>query len=371
LLYRAHIMSTQRMKGLILAAGHGTRLRPITSLRPKPTISVANKQLIHYAADNLMEVGVEEIGIVVSHDTINYLRKSLSDYQGNGSSPRFEYIIQSPPQGLAHAVKVSRDFLGDDPFVMYLGDNLFEHGIRSFVDAYRPEEGVNSVLALVRVEDPRQFGVALVENGRVTNLVEKPQNPPSDLAIAGVYVFDKNIHEMIEGLEPGAKDEYQITDAIQKLIEQDFHVASVEVPGWWKDTGRPEDILDANRLQLLQVQRDVRGSLEDSEVTGEVVVEEGAVVKESRIEGPALIGAGARVERSYIGPFTTVGDQSTVRDARLEYSVVGARSIIDGVASPLRESLIGEEVSIIGENGSKGAHRLIVGDKSSLKLDES
>ncbi|HEX7002724.1 MAG TPA: glucose-1-phosphate thymidylyltransferase [Trueperaceae bacterium] len=364
-------MPTAGMKGLILAAGHGTRLRPITSLRPKPTISVANKQLIHYAVDNLVEAGVRQIGIVVSHDTINYLKKSLSDYQGNGEGPTFEYIIQSPPRGLAHAVKVSRDFLGDDPFVMYLGDNLFEHGIRGFVEAYRPEEGINSVLALVRVEDPRQFGVAIVEDGRVKRLVEKPQDPPSDLAIAGVYVFDANIHRMIEGLEPGAKDEYQITDAIQKLIEAGFQVASVEVPGWWKDTGRPEDILDANRLQLMRVRREVRGTIEDSEVEGEVVIEEGATVTGSRIEGPALIGAGARVERAHIGPFTTIGDQSTIRDSRLEYAVVGAGSTIDGVASPLRDSLIGEEVSIIGENGSKGAHRLIVGDKSKLKLNES
>ncbi|MEX2534382.1 MAG: glucose-1-phosphate thymidylyltransferase [Trueperaceae bacterium] len=354
------------MKGLILAAGHGTRLRPITSLRPKPTISVANKQLIHYAVDNLVEAGVEEIGIVVSYDTINYLRKSLSSYAG----PRFEYIIQSPPRGLAHAVKVSRDFLGDSPFIMYLGDNLFEHGINGFVDAFRPQEGVNAVLALVRVDDPRQFGVAIVEEGRVVKLVEKPKDPPSNLAIAGVYVFDRNIHEMIEGLEPGAKDEYQITDAIQRLIEGDFHVASVEVPGWWKDTGRPEDILDANRLQLMRVHRELRGSVERSEVNGEVVIEEGAVVRDSKIDGPALIGAGATIERSYIGPFTTVGDQSTVRDAQLEYSVVGAGSVIENIPRRIKGSLIGEEVHIAGENGEASSHRLIIGDNSSLKLSE-
>jgi glucose-1-phosphate thymidylyltransferase len=359
------------MKGLILAAGHGTRLRPITSLRPKPTISVANKQLIHYAVDNLVEAGVREIGIVVSHETIDYLQKSLSEYDSNGGGPHFEYIIQSRPQGLAHAVKVSREFLGDDPFVMYLGDNLFEHGIAGFVEAYRPEDGVNAVLALVRVKDPRQFGVAIVEEGRVVNLVEKPQNPPSDLAIAGVYVFDSNIHQMIEGLEPGAKDEYQITDAIQRLIERDFHVAPVEVPGWWKDTGRPEDILDANRLQLSMVRRQLRGTVEQSEVTGEVVIEEGAVVRNSRINGPALVGAGARVENSYLGPYTTVGDETTIRDAELEYSVIGARSRIERPGRRIRKSLIGEEVSILGERDNGAAHELIVGDKSVLTLAES
>jgi glucose-1-phosphate thymidylyltransferase len=358
------------MKGLILAAGHGTRLRPITSLRPKPTISVANKQLIHYAVDNLVDAGVEEIGIVVSHDTISYLRKSLSDYE-NGRGARFEYIIQSPPKGLAHAVEVSRDFLGDDPFVMYLGDNLFEQGISGFVDAFRPDQGVNAVLALVRVEDPRQLGVAIVEDGRVVKLVEKPQDPPSNLAIAGVYVFDSNIHRMIEGLEPGAKGEYQITDAVQRLIDGGFHVAPVEVPGWWKDTGRPEDILDANRLQLLRVERQLRGTVENSELTGEVVVEEGAIVRNSRIDGPALVGAGASVENAYIGPYTTVGDETTIRDAELEYSVIGARSRIERPGRRIRNSLIGEEVNIIGEKENGAAHQLIVGDNSSLTLAET
>lgn len=357
-------MPQPRLKGLILAAGHGTRLRPITSLRPKPTISVANKQLIHYAVDNLVEAGVEEIGIVVSHDTINYLKKSLAGYNG----PRFEYIIQNPPEGLAHAVQVSREFLGDDPFVMYLGDNLFENGISAFVDAFRPEEGVNAVLALVRVDDPRQFGVAVVENQRVVNLVEKPQDPPSDLAIAGVYVFDRNIHAMLEGLEPGAKGEYQITDGIQRLIQGDYQVAPVEVDGWWKDTGRPDDILDANRLQLLRVKRDIRGRVEDSEVSGEVVIEEGAVVRSSRIDGPALIGSGATVENAYLGPYTTLGDETTVRGAELEYSVVGALTSIENVPTRIRNSLIGEDVSISGNDEEPASHQLVIGDNSKVKL---
>lgn len=364
-------MTVERMKGLILAAGHGTRLRPITSLRPKPTISVANRQLIHYAVDNLVEAGISEIGIVVSHETSDYLRQSLSEYRGpGGASPRFEYILQDPPEGLAHAVKVSRGFLADDPFVMYLGDNLFEHGIREFVEAYRPEKGMNAVLALVPVDDPRQLGVAVVEEGRVINLVEKPSNPPSNLAIAGVYVFDESIHEMIEGLEPGAKDEYQITDAIQRLIDGKYHVAPVEVRGWWKDTGKPEDILDANRLQLLRLRRRLSGKIEDSEVTGEVVVEAGALVKDSRVEGPALIGAGATIERAYVGPFTSIGNEVTLRDAELEFAVVGAQTTIEGTARRIRESLIGEDVHIEGENGEASSHRLIVGDNSRLKIGE-
>ncbi len=356
------------MKGLILAAGLGTRLRPITSLRPKPTISVANKPLIHYAVDNLVEAGVREIGVVVSYLTINSIKETLTNVPG----VRFEYILQNPPQGLAHAVKVSRDFLGDDPFVMYLSDNLFEHGIRSFVSAYRPDEGMNAVLALVPVseDEARGLGVAVVEDGRITRLVEKPETPPSTLAVAGVYVFDQTIHDMIEGLEPGAKGEYQITDAIQRLIESGHAVAPVEVPGWWKDTGRPEDILDANRLELMRIKRDVRGTIDNANLVGEVVVEQGAVVRDATVFGPAIIGRDAVVEGAYIGPFTAIGDGVKLRNAEVEYAVVGARSTIHDVGPRIQGSLIGEDVVLAGHKGRPSTHRLIVGDESRILLQE-
>lgn len=356
------------MKGLILAAGLGTRLRPITSLRPKPTINVANRPLIHYAVDNLVETGVREIGIVVSHDTIEYLKEALDDYEVGAS---FEYIMQDPPEGLAHAVKVSRGFLGDDPFVMYLGDNLFEHGIGAFVDAFKPDEGINAVLALVSVDDPRSFGVAVIEDGKIVDLVEKPEEPPSNLAVAGVYVFDKSVHKMIEGLEPGAKGEYQITDAIQRMIDAGLHVAPVEVNGWWKDTGRPSDILDANRLQLLKLRGDVRGTVEDSELIGDVIIEKGAVVTGSTIFGPVLIGAGSKVEDAYLGPFTTLGNEVTVRRAELEHTMVGPNTVIDSVGARIQGSLIGANVEITGRKSRPNAHTLIVGDESRLTLHEA
>lgn len=356
------------MKGLILAAGLGTRLRPITSLKPKPTIAVANRPLIHHAVDNLIEAGVREIGVVVSYLTINSIKETLASYE----NVRFEYILQNPPQGLAHAVRVSRDFLGDDPFVMYLSDNLFENGIRGFVEAFRPDEGVNAVLALVPVsrEAARSLGVAVVKNDRITRLVEKPQDPPSTLAVAGVYVFDAAIHAMIEGLQPGAKGEYQITDAIQRLIEAGHEVAPVEVQGWWKDTGQPEDILDANRLLLARVKRDVRGSVEGSTLVGEVLVGEGAVVKDTTVFGPAIIGANARVEGAYVGPFTSIGEDVVLRNAELEYAVVGARTVIEGVGPRIQASLIGEDVQVVGHHGRPSTHRLIVGDESRIQLQE-
>jgi len=354
------------MKGLILAAGLGTRLRPITSLRPKPTIPVAGKPLIHYAVDDLLDVGIRDIGIVVSHDTITHLREALDGYR----DARCTYLLQSPPQGLAHAVAVARDFLGEDPFVMYLGDNLFERGIQTFLDAFRPDQGVQAVLALVRVEDPRAFGVAVVEDGRITRLVEKPADPPSDLAVAGVYVFDASIHAAIEGLEPGAKGEYQITDAIARLIAGGAHVAPVEVQGWWKDTGKPEDILDANRLLLMERARDVRGRVEDAQLVGAVVVEEGATVRRSTVFGPALIRSGARVEDAYVGPFTTLGEDVVLTNAEIEYAVVGARSTIRHVDVRIQASLIGEDVVIEGANRRPSTHRMVVGDRGTILLPQ-
>lgn len=356
------------MKGLILAAGLGTRLRPITSLKPKPTIAVANRPLIHHAVDNLVEAGVRDIGVVVSYLTMSSIKETLASYE----DVRFEYILQNPPQGLAHAVQVSRDFLGDEPFVMYLSDNLFEHGIRSFVEAFRPDQGINAVLALVPVtrDAARSLGVAVVEANRITRLVEKPQEPPSTLAVAGVYVFDASIHGMIDGLEPGAKGEYQITDAIQRLIEAGHEVAPVEVDGWWKDTGQPEDILDANRLLLARVKREVLGDVQGSTLVGEVVIGDGAVVKDTTVFGPAIIGANARVEGAYVGPFTSIGEDVVLRNAELEYAVVGARTVIDGVGPRIQASLIGEDVQIVGHHGRPSTHRLIVGDESRIQLQE-
>lgn len=352
------------MKGLILAAGLGTRLRPITSLRPKPIIGVANKPIIVYAIDNLVEAGVTDIGIVVSHDTIDYLKETLASYE----RARFTYVLQDPPLGLAHAVKVSREFLADDPFVMYLGDNLFEQGVQPFVDAFRPEEGVNAVLALVPVPDPRVFGVAVVEGNRIKDLVEKPKDPPSNLAVAGVYVFDKQVHEVIERLEPGAKGEYQITDAIQMLIDEGKDVAPVTVGGWWKDTGKPEDLLDANRLMLLRIVAQNEGQVEDSELTGAVKVAKGATVRRSSIMGPVAIGEGALIEDAYLGPYTSVGAGAKVREAEIEYSVVEANAVIEAVSTRLHGSLIGTEATVRGNQGRPAGVKLIIGDESKIEL---
>ncbi|MEM7736006.1 MAG: glucose-1-phosphate thymidylyltransferase [Deinococcota bacterium] len=354
------------MKGLILAAGLGTRLRPLTSLRPKPIINVANKPIIVHAIDNLVEAGITEIGVVISHATVDYIKDTLSHYKGAS----FTYLMQDPPKGLAHAVSVARDFLADDPFVMYLGDNLFEHGITSFVDAFKQGD-VNAVLALVHVADPRSFGVAVVEDGRVVSLVEKPKDPPSDLAVAGIYVFDKSVHKIIETLEPSARGEYEMTDAIQGLIDKGLTVTPLETSGWWKDTGKPNELLDANRLMLQKLEDShIEGHLENTEIIGSVVVAQGASLKNSKVVGPVVIGEGTVIEDAYVGPYTSIGDSVEIRDAELEYSVVERGSKITSVQHRIQSSLIGVQVEVKGRTARPSALQIILGDKSSAIIPE-
>ncbi len=353
------------MKGLILAAGLGTRLRPLTSLRPKPLIAVANKPIIVHAVDNLVDVGITDIGIVVSPLTKPYLQATLEEYP----HANFSYILQDPPEGLAHAVKVAQGFLENEPFVMYLGDNLFEKGIKAFVKAFE-SQNYNAVLALAKVDNPKDFGVAVVEGNQVVSLVEKPANPPSNLAVAGVYVFDNTIHKVIDTLSRGAKDEYQITDAIQALITAKGVVAPVNVQGWWKDTGKPEDILDANRLLLLKVRSKCLGEVNNSNIVGDVVIETGAVIKDARIVGPVIIGKEAYIENAYIGPFTSIGEDVKIVDAEIEYAVIEQGSQIVGVKTRLQSSLIGANVKVASRNSRPKTHQLILGDRSVAHLND-
>ena len=347
------------MKGLILAAGRGTRLRPLTHTRPKPVIRVAGRPIIHYAVENLREAGVAEIGVVVSPETEKDIREALSGYP-------VRYILQEEPQGLAHAVAVAGDFLKESPFVLYLGDNLFQRGIRPYLEAFR--EGVSAVLALVRVENPRQFGVAVLEGERIVRLLEKPKDPPSDLAVAGVYVFTPEVLEVIRDLKPSARGEYEITDAIQGLIDRGRRVVGVEVEGWWKDTGRPEDLLDANRLLLEELAPKVEGEVEESALTGRVVVEKGARVVRSTVIGPAFIGEGAVVEGAYVGPFTSLGPGARVVRSEVEYSILEDHAVVENVGLRLQESLLGVGARVQSRNGLPRAHRLVLGDLSQVEL---
>lgn len=357
-----------RMKGLILSGGKGTRLRPLTFTRAKQLIPIANKPNLFYVVEDLCQAGVTDIGIIISPETGDEVREALGD--GSQFGARFTYIVQEKPAGLAHAVKTARGFLGDSPFVMYLGDNLLSGGISHLVSEFQSGEA-HAIVLLTPVPNPSQFGVAqLDEQGQVVRLVEKPKEPPSNLALVGVYVFDPYIHKVIDTLKPSWRGEYEITDAIQGLVEQGLRVTAHQVRGWWKDTGRPEDLLDANRLVLSKIARNIQGEVESSEISGEVIIEPGARVINSMIRGPVHIAADALVQDSYIGPYTAVGPRSTVMGSEVEYSILLQDSQILKLPYRMDSSVIGQGVVVSGGNGGPRKHtlQLVLGDRSQVNL---
>jgi glucose-1-phosphate thymidylyltransferase len=359
---------TKELKGLVLSGGKGTRLRPLTFTRAKQLIPIANKPNLFYVVEDLVAAGVRDIGIIISPETGGEIRSALGGGERWGA--KFTFIEQAEPKGLAHAVLTGRPFLGDSSFVMYLGDNLLSGGIGHLVEEYRAGAS-DCIVLLTPVEDPRQFGVAVLDaSGKVQRLVEKPPEPPSNLALVGVYLFSPAVHEVIANLRPSRRGEYEITDAIQGLIERGLRVTAHQVRGWWKDTGKPEDLLEANRLVLSQIARDIRGVVQDSRIVGEVVVEEGARIAHSDIRGPAHIAAGAIIESSYIGPYTTVGGNAQVLQSQVEYSILFSDTRLLSVPVRLDASVIGQGVQVDGSGlGRVGkTMQLILGDHSLVKL---
>lgn len=353
------------MKGLILAGGTGSRLRPLTYTRAKQLIPIANRPLLHYAIEALTEAGITDIGVVVG-DTAKEVEAALGD--GSRFGCRLTYIPQSAPLGLAHAVSTAEPFLGDDAFLMYLGDNLLKGGITEVVEAFLANRWDASIL-LTPVPHPEQFGVAVVDGQTIVRLVEKPAEPPSNLALVGVYLFRPAIHDAIASLEPSWRGEYEITDAIQTLIDRGHAVHADFVRGWWKDTGKPEDVLDANRLILEELESRVDGDVDAlSEITGRVVIDAGATVRRSTIRGPAVIGAGARVEDSYIGPFTSIGPGVQVRHTEIEMSVVLADAVLEDVPARIDGSLIGRGAHVCRRTRAPRSLALVLGDQSRVEV---
>ena len=348
------------MKGLILSGGYGTRLRPITYSQQKQLIPVANKPILFYAIEDVIEVGAKEIGIIVGPNK----EQVMETVKSTDWDAEIDFIYQGEPKGLAHAILVAEDFL-DDEFVMYLGDNILREGIVEHAKKFE-ENRYDTSIMLTEVENPQQFGVADInENGTIKKLVEKPEVPPSNLALVGIYFFKPVILEACKSIKPSWRNELEITDAIQWLIDNGYKVGWTKVNGWWKDTGKPEDILEANRLILDDIQTRNEGNAKNSKIIGRVIIEKGAEIKESTVKGPSLIGRDCLVRDSYIGPYTSIGNECVIEDTEIEDAIVMDRSEIIG-GERIIESLIGKEVKIKRKADLPNGKKLIVGDHSEI-----
>ena len=353
------------MKALVLSGGAGTRLRPITHTSAKQLVPVANKPVLFYGLEAIRDAGVTDVGIIVG-DTQAEIEAAVGDGSELGIS--VTYIRQDAPLGLAHCVLIAQDFLGEDDFVMYLGDNFIIGGITELVAEFRAGS-YDAQILLTKVDNPSQFGVAeLGDDGRVTTLVEKPKEPRSDLALVGVYMFRSGVHDAVRAIKPSARGELEITDALQWLIDEGRDVRPHLVTGYWKDTGRLEDMLECNRKVLESVEPLVLGSVDaDSQLIGRVVVEAGAVIERSTVRGPAIIGRDSVVRDTYVGPFTSIYFGCLLEDTEIEHSIVLEESTIRGVGR-IEDSLIGKQVEVSPSSALPRAHRLMLGDHSRVSI---
>lgn len=353
------------MKALVLAGGAGTRLRPITHTSAKQLLPVANKPVLFYGLEAIRDAGITEVGLVVG-DTEEAIKAAVGDGSAFGLSTT--YIRQEAPLGLAHAVLVAREFLGDDDFVMYLGDNFIIGGITPLVEEFRAQRP-DAQIMLTQVPDPREFGVAELDaTGQVIGLEEKPRQPKSNFALVGVYIFSPAVHQAVRSLEPSWRGELEITEAIQWLIDKGTTVRSSVITGYWKDTGNVTDMLEVNRMVLEAAEPRCDGTADAGcEIIGRVVIEEGAQVSGSRVVGPVIIGARSKVTSSYVGPFTAIGEDCAVDDSEIEYSIVLDRASIRGVRR-IEASIIGHDVEVTPAPRVPKAHRLVLGDHSKVQI---
>ena len=355
------------LKGLVLSGGRGTRLRPLTHTAAKQLVPVANQPILYYVLENLRDAGVADIGLVISPETGTAIREAVGD--GEKWNIRVQYIPQAEPLGLAHAVKIARSFLGSERFVMYLGDNLIGSGIGSYCEKFL-KGGVDATVLLKRVSAPSAFGIAEVDHqGRITKLVEKPKNPKSDLALVGIYLFSPTIHEAIDQIRPSWRGELEITDAIQVLLDRGCSVSSHEIDCWWLDTGKKDDLLTANTVVLDEcLRRHVEGEVDSlSEIIGRVKVGPGSTIVNSKVRGPAVIGANVRIEDSFIGPFTSVGDGCRILASVLEHCVLFENARVEKI-DRLEDSLLGKGSAVIKNEIGHQAYRLMIGDDSEVLL---
>jgi len=358
------------VKALITAGGRGTRLRPLTHTSNKHLIPIANKPMIHYAIEAVVAAGIQEVGIVINPATGEEICQALGD--GRRWGARFTYIVQETPLGLAHVVKVAQDFLAGEPFLFYLGDNLIVGGIARFLEQFERDRP-NCLLVLAKVKDPQRFGVPAIRDGVILQVEEKPQHPKSPYAVTGIYLYDGCIMEAVQGIAPSARGELEISDAHQYLIEHGYQVAWTEITGWWKDTGKPEDLLEANRFALDSLFDAhvplIQGEVDQhSDIAGKVIIAEGVKIRQSEIRGPAIIGQGTVIEQSYIGPFTSIADNCEIRNSEVEHSILLERVRIADARIRIEKSLLGRDVAIMGGTSRPRTQKFIVGDQSRIEL---
>ena len=352
------------MKGLILSGGFGTRLRPLTYSQQKQLIPVANKPILFYAIEDLIEAGVKDIGIIVGPNK----QQVIDTVEGRKWNAHISFIEQAEPLGIAHTIKIAKDFIGQDPFIMYLGDNILKEGVREHVKTFLDSDVQGSVM-LTEVDNPSEFGIAtLNEMDDIIRLDEKPADPASNLAVIGVYMFRPEVLKAVDEIKPSKRNQLEITDAVQWLIDNGHKVKSSQVKNWWKDTGKPEDILHANRLIIDTIRSKNMGVVKGSDIRGRVQIGKGTIIqKHSTVKGPVIIGKNCQIENSYIGPYTSIGDHCHLVGVELEDSV-----LLDGVvlqeSGRIVDSLIGRNVKIVKKNGFPKGNRFVIGDHSEVYL---
>jgi len=353
------------LKALITSGGRGTRLRPITHTQNKHLIPIANKPILHYAIEAVAEAGIKQIGIVVNADN-----QDVANAIGNGKKwgVQITYIPQEAPLGLAHVVKISQNFIKDEPFIFYLGDNMVVGGIQRFLKKFESEKS-NCHLTLSKVKDPSRFGVPEIRKNQIVGVAEKPLKPKSDFAVAGIYLYDSTIFEAVNSIKPSTRGELEISDAHQYLLQHGYKVTFSEITGWWKDTGKPEDLLEANRLVLSHQPGRIEGQVDESStVAGEIVIGKGTRIISSHIRGPVVIGENSLVENSYVGPYTSLHNETRLINSEIEFSIVMENCRIENVGIRIESSILGSNVDIIKAKGIPKTHRFILGTQSQVEL---
>lgn len=356
------------MKALILSGGKGTRLRPLTYTGAKQLVPVANKPILWYGIESIVAAGITDIGIIISPETGQEVQTKTGDGERFGA--KITYILQDQPLGLAHAVKIAQPFLGDSPFIMYLGDNLIQDDVNPFVECFK-KQNLNALILLRTVSNPSAFGVAKVdEKGRVLQLIEKPKNPPSNLALVGIYLFSNAIHDAIAAIQPSARGELEITDAIQELIERKAPVEALQLQGWWLDTGKKDDLLEANRIILdtcLEISKN--GEVDEkSQIIGRVEIGAGSKIINSTIRGPVVIGNNCHIENCFIGPYTSIANEVILTEADIEHSVILQKAQLIGIKQRIVDSVIGQRAKLEIAPQRPIALRFMIGDDSHIEL---